>query len=94
MRFNIELDKTIEEIKNAEAKKVCIQLPDGLKPQAKEIADAIEAKTKATVIIWGGSCFGACDLPLEVERMGVDLLIQWGHSKWKYGNIKEISYLN
>ncbi len=94
MRFNLELDKAVEEIRKADAKKVCIQLPDGLKPEAKKIADAIEEKTKAKVIIWAGSCFGACDLPLEVERMGVDLLIQWGHSKWKYGNIKEINYLD
>ena len=35
------------------------------------------------VLIWGGSCYGACDVPLQVERLGVDLLIQWGHSEWR-----------
>jgi len=40
--------------------------------------------TKAKVIIWAGSCFGGCDVPLEVERLGVDLLIQWGHRRWNY----------
>ncbi len=58
---------------------VCIQLPDGLKPVANEIQDVIEENTNSNVIIWAGSCFGACDTP-RIEE--VDLLIQWGHSKW------------
>ena len=76
--YNLELNKAIQEIKKQKAKSVCIQLPDGLKPKAKEIADKIKEQTNAKVIIWLGSCFGACDIP----NVNVDLLIQWGHSKW------------
>ncbi len=76
--YRLEIDKAIERIKKEKAKTVCIQLPDGLKPKAKEIADRIEKETDAEVKIWAGSCFGACDVP-EVD---VDLLIQWGHSEW------------
>ena len=47
----------------------------------KEQADALYAKTGATIIIWAGSCYGACDTP-DVTNLGVDLLIQWGHSPW------------
>ena len=71
----------MEEIKKAKAKRVCIQLPDGLKPKAKEIADEISSKTDAEVFIWMDSCFGACDVP-DLSKYGVDLLIQWGHSEW------------
>ncbi|MBN2421149.1 diphthamide synthesis protein [Candidatus Woesearchaeota archaeon] len=81
--YDLELDKVVEEIKTSKAKRVCIQLPDGLKPKAKEIQEAIEAKTKAEVIIWGGSCFGACDLPRGLEELKVDLLIHFGHSPFK-----------
>ena len=84
MDYNLELDKAVEKIKQEGSKMVCIQLPDGLKPQAKEIADRLEEETGVQVIIWGGSCFGACDLALEAERLGVDLLIQWGHAAWRY----------
>ena len=84
MHYNLELDKAVEAIQMHKAQMVCIQLPDGLKPKAKEIADALQEKTQAKVIIWAGSCFGACDLPLEVERLGVDLLIAWGHTEWEY----------
>ena len=84
MHYNLELDKAVEAIQQHHAQMVCIQLPDGLKPKAKEIVDALQEKTQAKVIIWAGSCFGACDLPLEVERLGVDLLIAWGHAEWEY----------
>jgi len=80
MNYNLELNKAIQKIKQNKAKSVLIQLPDGLKPKAKEIADKIEAETNILPLIWAGSCFGACDIP-NVED--IDLLIQWGHSEWK-----------
>jgi len=82
MGYALELDKVIDRIKSENAKTVCIQLPDGLKPKAEEITKELESKTSVKVVIWLGSCYGACDLPVEVERLGVDLLIQWGHSEW------------
>ena len=83
MTYNLELSKAVNQIKNQKAKLVCIQLPDGLKPKAKEIIEKIEKETKANVLIWLGSCFGACDIPQNLEKLKVDLLIQWGHSEWK-----------
>jgi diphthamide biosynthesis enzyme Dph1/Dph2-like protein len=82
MDFNLELDRAVKEIDSSKAKSVCIQLPDGLKPRAREIADFLQSKTKARVTIWAGSCFGACDTA-RVDEKDFDLLIQWGHSKWK-----------
>jgi 2-(3-amino-3-carboxypropyl)histidine synthase len=86
MEFNydLETDKIISLINEKGYKKVCLQLPDGLKPQAKEITDSIREQTDAKVIIWAGSNFGACDLPLEVKKLGVELLIPYGHSEWVY----------
>ena len=81
--YDLELKKVIERVQKDNAKLVCVQLPDGLKPRAAEIQEAIEKNTSAKVIIWMGSCYGACDVPLQVERLGVDLLIQWGHSVWR-----------
>lgn len=81
--YDLELNKAISEITKTKAKLVCIQLPDGLKPKAKEIKEEIEKKTKAKAVIWLGSCFGACDIPQNLEKLNIDLLIQWGHSEWK-----------
>ena len=80
--YDLELNRAVEEIKKADAKLVCIQLPDGLKPKAKEIQQFIEKNTNADVVIWLGSCWGGCDVPVSVEKLGVDLLIQWGHSEY------------
>ena len=82
--YKLELDKIKKEITSSKAKKVLIQLPDGLKPKANLIQDELE-KTGAEIYIWAGSCFGACDTPNEyAKKMKFDLLIQWGHSKWRY----------
>ena len=84
--YDLEIPKILEKIKKEDAKRVCLHLPDGIKPKAAEIQAEIEQKTGAQVIIWGGSCYGSCDLPLEVKRLGVDLLIHFGHSPWQdYG---------
>jgi 2-(3-amino-3-carboxypropyl)histidine synthase len=84
MEYNLELDKVVKEIKKSKIKKVCLQLPDGLKPKAEQIVKQIEDNTNAKVFVWLGSCYGACDVPLEIEKLGIQLLVQWGHSKWKY----------
>lgn len=85
--YDFELDKIIKTIKKEKARFICLQFPEGLKPQALEIADAIEKKTSAQCIVWLGSCYGACDIP-PVEKLGIDLLIQFGHSAWPHKDIK------
>ncbi|HLD00507.1 MAG TPA: diphthamide synthesis protein [Candidatus Nanoarchaeia archaeon] len=78
--YSTEVEKVIERIKKSEAKLVCLQLPDGMKTYAKEIADKISQETKARVLIWLGSNFGSCDIPLGLSKMRVDLLVSWGHN--------------
>ena len=77
---DLELHKAAEEIRKSMANTVLVQLPEGLKPKAKEIADFLEKSTSAKIFIWAGSCYGACDVP---DVKGIDLLIQFGHSEWK-----------
>ena len=92
--YKLEKDRIISQIQEKGAKLVCLQLPDGIKPQAQQLQQLIEKNTGAKVLIWGGSCYGSCDLPLEVKRLGVDLLIHFGHSPWQdagrrdYGKIE------
>lgn len=79
MELNLEIEKAVEAIKEEKAKKVLIQLPDGLKPKAEEIERILKKETKAEIYFWASSCYGSCDLP-QIE--GFDLLIHFGHSKW------------
>lgn len=79
MDFDLELEKVASEIKKARAKKVLIQLPDGLKPRAIEIAEELKKLSKAEILIWFGSNYGACDVP-SIENQKIDLIVNFGHS--------------
>ena len=78
--YDIEIEKAITRIKEKKAALVCIQLPDGMKPYAQEIEQKITSETNAKVLIWLGSNFGACDVPIGLNRLGIDLFIAWGHN--------------
>ena len=80
--LNLELERVKNEIIGRKSKKVLIQLPDGLKPKAKEIVDFLRKHTKARFFIHAGTCFGACDTPHGLKEQDIDLLIQFGHSRF------------
>lgn len=80
--YDLELNKMILEIKKNDSKLVLLHLPDGLKPKAEMLQQEIKSKTNAKVLIWAGSNFGACDLPVDAQRAGVDLIVHFGHSPW------------
>lgn len=82
--YNLEIQKAIDSMRKNKSKRVLLQLPDGLKPKAKDIQEQLLKETKAEIFIYAGSCFGACDTHLdEAKRLDIDLVIQWGHSEWK-----------
>ena len=82
--YELEIPKVVQEIKKKKVKRLLLQFPEGLKPYSTIIADEIENKAGCECFIWFGSCFGACDVPLQVEKLGVDMIIQFGHSAWSY----------
>ncbi len=82
--YDLQIEKVVSEIKESGAKRVLIQLPDGLKPRAKEIFKEVKEKfPDVKVVFWGGSCFGSCDLPRGMEKLGFDLLLHFGHTEWE-----------
>lgn len=78
--YKLDLEKAAELIKKEKAKLVLLQFPDGLKQYATSIVDYLEEKTNAEFLIYLGSCYGACDTPLGMKDLGVDLTIQFGHN--------------
>jgi len=83
LEYDLELDGVAKEIKKNKAKRVLIQLPEGLKQWATQISSELKAKTNSNIFIWLNSCFGACDVPLEVEKLGIDMIVQFGHSEFR-----------
>lgn len=80
--YDLELDKIVREIKKQKAKQILLQLPDGLKNKANIIIDYIENKTNSKAFIWFGDCFGECDIPLNMDLLNIDLIIQLGHNRF------------
>ncbi|MAG61061.1 hypothetical protein CL619_04700 [archaeon] len=82
MSMDLEMDQLYESIKKEGHSKILIQLPDGLKPKAKEIqAELLSRFPELRITFWAGDCYGACDTP---QVSGFDLFVAFGHSKWKY----------
>lgn len=91
--YDLEIENILEQINKTKAKKVLLQFPDGLKPHAGEICDKLKQKSKTTqFFIYGGTNFGACDLPQGMEQIGIDLLINFGHNQ--FGLNEYINYKN
>jgi 2-(3-amino-3-carboxypropyl)histidine synthase len=79
--FDYEEERIKQEITKLDAKRVLIQLPEGLKPEGPRLAKIIE-KTGALPIISADPCYGACDIAInEAERLGADLIVHFGHAK-------------
>ena len=78
--YNLDLDYMIREVQNHQAKKVMIQLPEGIKPRVLEIVTPLQ-RIGVEAIVSGDPCYGACDLAdQEALALGVDMLIHFGHS--------------
>lgn len=80
--YKINLDATIEQINKKKYKNIVLQLPAGLKTQAKKIADFLKEKTNADILLLGETCFGACDLlkPENFDDLNIDAIVQIGHT--------------
>lgn len=82
--YDLELLKIISKIKAEKPKLVLLQFPEGLKPYAQTIEDYLSSETGCEFIIWMDTCFGGCDVPFETRELGVDLIVQFGHSQWNF----------
>ncbi|MFQ6064495.1 MAG: diphthamide biosynthesis enzyme Dph2 [Candidatus Bathyarchaeia archaeon] len=77
---DLEEERLKEEIEKRQAKRVLIQLPEGLKPEGPRLASVAE-EAGAIAIVSADPCYGACDLALsDAESLGVDLIVHYGHT--------------
>ncbi|CAF2512516.1 unnamed protein product [Rotaria sp. Silwood2] len=79
--YNFEIHKTIWRIKTIKAKRVAMQMPEGLFIFACTIADILRAYTNVDIVIMGDVAYGACCIDDHGARaLNCDLLIHYGHS--------------
>ena len=80
--YDLEIERVSDEIKRRRARRVLLQLPDGLRPQAFKLLGALREQTGVEVLLLGDSCYGACDVALsQAEALEVDLIVHYGHSQ-------------
>lgn len=88
--FDLEENRLIEEVKKLEAKRILIQLPNGLKSKGTYLSKLIEEQTGAIVFISSKPCYGGCDLPVcTAKAVKADLVVHYGHAP--FTTQKEIS---
>jgi 2-(3-amino-3-carboxypropyl)histidine synthase len=79
--YDLEVKRLREEIIKRKAKRVLIQLPEGLKREGPNLANSIE-KTGALAIVSADPCYGACDLATSVAKsLNADLIVHYGHTE-------------
>jgi 2-(3-amino-3-carboxypropyl)histidine synthase len=92
MLSRIKFDEVLQKLKEKNAKRIGIQLPDGLKYKSDEIASCFE-KHGFEVIISGSGCYGACDIDIDLLRE-VDVLLHFAHTPiFELENVLYVPYL-
>jgi 2-(3-amino-3-carboxypropyl)histidine synthase len=78
--FDLRLGEITEWILSEKLSSVAVQLPEGLKMRALEIADGISSGTGIPVTVLGDPCYGACDVRAGHTDIA-DGLVHFGHSR-------------
>jgi len=79
MQFDLGIDDIESWIRDRGFTSVALQLPEGLKLRATELADRIYKDTRTRAVIIGYPCYGACDLFVGYKRFAQGL-VHFGHS--------------
>ncbi|MEB3779862.1 MAG: diphthamide biosynthesis enzyme Dph2 [Desulfurococcales archaeon] len=86
LQYDIDYDLIVDSIVNSEARRVVIQLPDGLKQYSHNIYKCIEGRLPrwVDVYIHADPNYGACDLQYGQlwATLKPDLIIHIGHSPY------------
>ncbi|KAK5581164.1 hypothetical protein RB653_001193 [Dictyostelium firmibasis] len=92
--YNFEIFKSIWRIKQASAKRVALQFPEGLLMYSCIISDIIEKFASVETIIMGDVTYGACCVDDYTARsLGADFMVHYGHSCLIPIDVSEIKML-
>ncbi len=77
----MDMKNLIKKIKKTGAKRILLQVPEGLKTYALDMLVATIEKYGISVMLSAEPCYGACDLrDREAKLLGCELLVHLGHS--------------
>jgi 2-(3-amino-3-carboxypropyl)histidine synthase len=76
--LSVDVEDTIEKLEKMGARKILLQLPDGLKPHVFEYFNRLSSRF--SIIVSSDPFYGACDVGNEEQYRDVDCIVQYGHS--------------
>jgi 2-(3-amino-3-carboxypropyl)histidine synthase len=81
--YDMDLDAVATRIRERPGTaSVGLQFPDGLRDYATEIEKLLAAQTPGVeYVVSADPSYGACDLALNLQRLGVDVLVHFGHTE-------------
>jgi 2-(3-amino-3-carboxypropyl)histidine synthase len=90
--FNLEEKQLAKEVRKHKAKRVLLQLPDGLKPHTSRLVTVIE-NTGAQAFVSADPCYGACDLAIhDAQAISADLIVHYGHTRMVESSTTPVVY--
>jgi len=79
-RLLFDIDAVKDAARKKHARRIGLQLPEGIRIFAAGLADLICNSTGSEVFVDASPCFGACDVPVHLFGQ-CDLVIQFGHTE-------------
>ena len=79
--YSFEIEKLARILKFMQAKRILIQLPNGLKPYANYIEKSLKSMLPHISIFFsGGDAYGPCDVVFnEAKLVDADVIVHYGH---------------
>ena len=79
--YELDEDALVREVRRRGARRVVIQLPEGLKRFGPHLASVVES-AGAVAMVLVDPCYGACGVALqEAVELDADLIVHYGHSR-------------
>ncbi|KAL2706986.1 2-(3-amino-3-carboxypropyl)histidine synthase subunit 1 [Kluyveromyces marxianus] len=79
--YNFEIHKTVWNIKKHNAKRVALQMPEGLLIYSLVISDILEQFCECEIVVMGDVSYGACCIDDYTARaLGCDFIVHYAHS--------------
>ena len=88
--YCFEIKKVARLVKVIGARRVLVQLPEGMKRYAPFLHSELKSLVpEATILFLGDPTYGPCDIALkQAEALGVDIIIHYGHPPAKIPQLK------
>ena len=90
LELKLDLEGLCAELEKRKAKKVLLQLPEGLKTRSNEIVERLESYG-ITAMLFVEPSFGACDIrENEAKDLGCDVVVHFGHNRFYMENFPTV----